>query len=127
MNTPLLDLTMNVAVEASLKGYSRDQEREADIAGVRYATRAGYDAAGLRNFLQAVQDTGTQPAKSGLFANWGSTHPGGLERLKAQDDAVKTAPAGGRKAVPRFEQQVVAKLPPQPAQAAPAPAKPATK
>ena len=112
VNTPLLDLTMDVAVEASLKGYSRDQETEADAVGVKYATRAGYDAAGLRNFLGAVQDSGTQPAKAGFLAKLNSTHPGGPERLKAQDDLLKTAPAGGRRAAPRFEQQVIAKLPP---------------
>jgi predicted Zn-dependent protease len=123
LNTPLLDLTMNLAVEASLKGYSRGQETEADAAGLRYATRAGYDPAGLRNFLKAVQDSGAQPAKSGFFANLNSTHPGGAERLKAQDDQLKTAPVGGRRAVPRFEQQVVAKLssPPQAGQPAPKP------
>ena len=126
VNTPLLDLGMNAAVDLSLKGYSRSQEEEADAAGFKYATRAGYDAAGLRNFLKAAQDSGAQPAKTGFFTKLNSTHPGGAERLKAQDDQLKSAPTGGRRAAPRFEQQVIAKLPAPPGQAG-QPAQPATK
>jgi beta-barrel assembly-enhancing protease len=122
VNTPALDFAMDGAVELFLlKTWSRGEEEQADAAGFKYATRAGYDAAGLRNFLKAVQDTSAQPSTSKFF----STHPATAERLKTQDDQLKTVQPGGRRAVPRFEQQVIAKLPPPPAQAGPPATKPA--
>ena len=124
VNTPILDLAMDGAVNLALKGYSRDQEEQADRVGFAYASRAGYDAAGLRDFLKAVQDSGSQPAKSGIFANLNATHPGAADRLKEQEAQLKSAPAGGRRAAPRFEQQVMAKLPPPSAQAGPPAATP---
>ena len=103
VNSPLMNLAADGAVNLALKGFSRAEEEQADVAGFKYATRAGYDAAGLRDFLKAVQDSAGQPAKQSLFAKWGSTHPGGPERLKEQENLLKTAPAGGRKAAARFE------------------------
>ncbi|HET7343916.1 MAG TPA: M48 family metalloprotease, partial [Methylomirabilota bacterium] len=108
VNTPVLDLAMDGVVNLSLKGYSRDQEEEADRVGFAYASRAGYDPGGLRDFLKAVQDSGSQPAKSGFFTNLNATHPGAADRLKEQEAQLKSAPAGGRRAAPRFEQQVIA-------------------
>jgi predicted Zn-dependent protease len=86
-----------------LSGFSQKEESEADIVGFKYASRAGYDAAGLRDFLQAVQDSGKQPAKSGFLEKWKATHPGTEERLKDQENQLKLAPAGGRRAAARFE------------------------
>jgi predicted Zn-dependent protease len=114
VNSPVLDLAMDGAVNLALKGYSRGQEGEADGAGLRYASRAGYDPAGLRDFLKAVQDSGNQPAKSGFLTKLNATHPGAGDRLKEQETQLKSGPAGGRRAATRFEQQVVTKLPPTP-------------
>jgi predicted Zn-dependent protease len=124
VNSPVLDLAMDGAVNLALKGYSRDQEGQADRVGFGYASRAGYDPAGLRDFLKAVQDSGSQPARSGFLANLNATHPGAADRLKEQEAQLNSAPASGRRAAPRFEQQVMAKLPPPSAQASPPPAKP---
>src|SRR5207253_5887104 len=74
-----------------------------------HAARAGYAPAGLRDFLRAVQDSGSQPAKSGFLAKFTSTHPGAVERLKEQDTQLKTAPAGGRRNAARTQQAVAAK------------------
>lgn len=102
-HSPLTNLLADGAVSLVLKGWSRGEEEQADAVGLKYATRAGYEAGGLRNFLKAVQDTGSQPAKSGFFATWRATHPGTEERLKEQENQLKTAPAGGRRAAARFE------------------------
>jgi predicted Zn-dependent protease len=120
INSPVLDLAMDGAVNLVLKGWSRGEEEQADGVGFKYATRAGYDPAGLRNFLQAVQDSGSQPSTSAFF----STHPATAERLKEQETQLTTAPAGGRRAAPRFEESVIAKLPAPAAQPAPPAAKP---
>jgi predicted Zn-dependent protease len=120
-NSPLMNLAADGLANLALKGFSRTEEEQADVVGFKYAMRAGYDPAGLRDFLKAVQDTGTQPAKASIFAKWGSTHPGGPERLKAQEDQLKTVPAGGRRAAARFETAMAA----VPKPAAPPAAKPA--
>jgi len=113
------------AFGALLKGHSRKEEGEADVVGFKYAARAGYDPSGLRDFLQAVQDSGKVPAKSGIFANWSATHPGTEDRLKDQEAQLKTVPAGGRRATARFE-TAMATLPKPAAQPA-TPAQPGTK
>jgi len=63
----------------------------------------------LRDFLTAVQEAGKQPAKSGPFAKFTSTHPGAAERLQEQETQLKTAQAGGRRATARFQQAMAAK------------------
>src|SRR5205823_6388976 len=90
VNSPLMNVIADGAVNLTLKGFSRTEEEQADGVGVTYAARAGYDPAGLRDFLRAVQDSGSQPAKSGFLAKFTSTHPGAVERLKEQDTQLKT-------------------------------------
>ena len=102
-NSPLMNLLADGLVNGLLKGWSRGEEEQADVVGVKYATRAGYNGAGLRDFLKAVQDTGKQPASSGFFTKWTETHPGTEDRLKEQENQLKTAPTGGRRAASRFE------------------------
>jgi len=108
-STGLAGLIGDGLINGALKGFSRAEEEQADGVGVKYATRAGYDAGGLRDFLRAVQEGGKQPAKSGFIGTFTSTHPGAEERLKEQENQLKTAQPGGRRAAPRFEQQVMAK------------------
>jgi len=106
--SPALNLIADGIATVDLRGFSRDEEEEADRVGFRYAARAGYDPAGLRDFLKAVQDAGKQPAKSGFFTKFVSTHPGSADRLKEQETQLRTAPAGGRRAAARFQQAIAA-------------------
>jgi len=110
-HSPLMNLLADKVVDLSLKGFSRTEEEQADAVGFKYAGRAGYDPAGLRDFLKAVQDGGSQPTKSGFLAKFNATHPGAAERLKEQEAQLKTAPAGGRRAAARFEQAMAGKPP----------------
>jgi beta-barrel assembly-enhancing protease len=107
VNSPLMNVMADGVGNLVLKGFSRKEEGEADNVGYKYAARAGYDAAGLRDFLKTTQERGTQPAVNKFFA----THPGTDERLKEQETALKTVPAGGRRAAPRFQQAMAAKPP----------------
>ncbi|HEY7688803.1 MAG TPA: M48 family metalloprotease, partial [Dongiaceae bacterium] len=45
----------NSAGAAYLQSYSRDQEYQADLLGVRYLSRANYDPLGMANFLRQLQ------------------------------------------------------------------------
>lgn len=59
--------------------YSRDDERWADELGVKYATRAGYQAEEGAKFFTTLKRLGAQSEGAGLPA-WLSTHPDPAER-----------------------------------------------
>lgn len=90
-----------------VKGPSKTEEMESDAVGFKYAASAGYDPAGLRDFLKAVQERGRgEPAAAMFF----STHPGIEDRLREQETLLKNA-AGGRRNVARFERAVLRRGP----------------
>jgi len=80
-------------------GYSRWQEYAADAEGGRIAYRAGYNPAGLAEFLQTLQARAAKADKKGFF----STHPPAADRrekveaqlveekLAGQTDPARTA------------------------------------
>lgn len=61
-----------------LLSFSRDQEREADVQGLRYMTRAQYNPMGMAQVLRILADEGGGPAWEVL-----STHPNPENRFKA--------------------------------------------
>jgi len=66
-------------------GYGRTQELQADSEGVVLTAKTGYDPAGLRKFLGALNDRNKDSqAKQGLFAS----HPEMNERLEKLDAAI---------------------------------------
>lgn len=87
------------------KGYSRAEEMEADQAGFRYAARAGYDPAGLRDFLAFLLERGE---KDSALARFFSTHPATQDRLQEQERLLRDRP-GGRRNPERFARAVVAR------------------
>lgn len=97
----------------------KESEFEADRLGVYYATRAGYDSYGLPAVLDRLQASGSSDRFTLLY----KTHPLPSARLSALDVALD----GRYDAVPTglTLDKRLAKLPPAPAAATPAPAKPA--
>lgn len=70
---PALAISGNVV----LLKYGRDEELEADMLGIRYMTRAGYNPVGQRNVMQilkAASGGSSQP-------EWLSTHPASDTRI----------------------------------------------
>ncbi|MBM4442140.1 MAG: M48 family metalloprotease [Candidatus Rokubacteria bacterium] len=94
----LIGLTADaIAEQVILKGHSRAEEMESDRVGFQYAARAGYDPAGLREFLATLasrDDTGAR--------KFFSTHPGTDERLQEQAKLRKEWTGGGRREAARF-------------------------
>jgi beta-barrel assembly-enhancing protease len=86
--------------DLALKGFSQKEEAASDVVGFKYATAAGYDPAGLRDFLKTLQTQGSQPGVKQFV----STHPGVDDRLREQEKLLTQAPGGGRRNVARFEQ-----------------------
>lgn len=74
-----------------LSGYGRGQELESDSQGLVLAAKAGYDPAGLRKFLGALNNRNKDSqAKQGLFAS----HPEMQERLDKLDAAIAKDKSG---------------------------------
>ncbi len=61
--------------------YSRDDERQADDLGFRYALQAGYDVAEMVDVFQALERLGQKQGQSPL-PGWLQTHPGEPERIQ---------------------------------------------
>lgn len=66
-------------------GYSRGQEYAADAEAVRIAYRAGYDPAGLGEFLRTLQANSATAGNKGFF----SSHPPAADRLEEVEARLK--------------------------------------
>jgi predicted Zn-dependent protease len=74
-------------------GFDRPQELEADSEGLALAAKSGYDPAGLRKFLGALNDRNKDSqAKQGLFAS----HPDMNERIQKLDAAIASDKSGAK-------------------------------
>ncbi len=82
-------------VQAQL-GYSRDDERQADQLGFKYAANAGFDPKGMLTVLKKIQKGGW--LGSSKIPPYLRTHPSGPERMSNIDtllSAYKTIPPKG--------------------------------
>jgi predicted Zn-dependent protease len=87
---------LSAGAESILKGYSREQELEADMLGVRYVNKAGYDANALTSFFHKLKGHDElHAAMEGRATNeenfsHQSTHPRTTDRI---EQAIKLASA----------------------------------
>ena len=93
MFTPVMSLVADGIAEGVLKGHSRGEEMESDRVGFQYAARAGYDPAGLREFLETLSAKKTDAGVAKFF----STHPGIDDRLQEQTKMQQARSGGGGK------------------------------
>ncbi|HJV26078.1 MAG TPA: M48 family metallopeptidase [Aromatoleum sp.] len=75
---PLTPLFAEFATSFTEKGYSRDDERAADEAGIASMRRAGYDPEGAVRFFEKLGGRAQSPRFAFL-----STHPDSAERVAA--------------------------------------------
>lgn len=69
----------NVGVHLLNQGYSREDEFDADLTGVKMMTAAGYDPYGMIRFFQTLQDMHRrEPSRLEVFF---STHPPHSDRI----------------------------------------------
>ncbi len=89
----------NLSGALYLSAYNRDQEREADMLGVRYMNGAGYDPYGLADFFTTLQARERLDAlilgrsDAGGSFSFFSTHPQTAERVQNVVQMVRQLPA----------------------------------
>jgi len=100
LGTPLLagpkgglgDTLLNVVQP----GYSRDQEREADLLGLRYGTQAGLERGCGAEVLQSFARLAELDEDEAGHSRWSATHPAARERYQrshVDHDKLECAPS----------------------------------
>ena len=73
--------------------YGRDDERQADDLGFRYALTQGYDVREMDDVFRSLQRVG-EASKQSPLPTWLATHPGEEERIQRIDAKLAQVPAG---------------------------------
>lgn len=81
-DSELVALGANLAAQGALLKFSRDQESEADLQGLKYMTAAGYSPAGMRQVLEVLLAASAEGGRQPEFL---STHPHPETRIKDID------------------------------------------
>jgi predicted Zn-dependent protease len=96
------------AAGMALAGYSRQQEFESDMLGVRYLGRAGYDRQGMASFLAKLQadsaltaELAGRPGAADQFDVM-QTHPRTADRVREAMEQSGDGAAGGREGGPEY-------------------------
>ena len=114
----LKNIANDLVANALTASYGRDKEAEADKKGLDLATAAGYDSAGLRNFLQVLATAAADPANQRSLGLWNNTtHPPFTERV-ANLDKLMAGKSAGQELADRFTKTVDFSKPPVTMQAA---------
>ena len=96
----LAQLGAGFAAQATMMKFSRDDEREADLKGLQYMRRAGYDPRGMVEFLQVLR--AQQGRDPGSVQTFFASHPAPGERVqRLQQEAGRLA--GGRRDSQAFQ------------------------
>ena len=72
--------------------YGRDDERQADDLGFRYALTQGYDVRYMDDVFRSLQRLG-EASKQSPLPTWLATHPGEAERIQTIDAKLAQVPA----------------------------------
>lgn len=98
----LVNMAGTIVTRSLTMQVSRDKESEADKLGVEYSSKAGYDATGLRNFLQFLTSVPVTPESKRSLGLWGSTHPPLADRINSLNSQIPNYPGDGQKLAERY-------------------------
>jgi beta-barrel assembly-enhancing protease len=96
----LAQMGAGIAAQATMMKFSRDAEREADMKGLAYMKRAGYDPRGMVEFLQVMR--ARQGRDPGSVQTFFASHPAPVDRV-ARLQAEANRLAGGRRDSAQFQ------------------------
>lgn len=99
--SPLLGLGAQIGASALLAGYSRDNEREADLLGQQYMVAAGYPAQGMTRLHELL--LAEEKSKPSMLETMFSTHPMSRERRDNAEREAQTRFAASAGASPQRE------------------------
>ena len=88
--------------------FSRDDERQADDLGLRYAERANYDLREATAMHETLKRVGAQ-SEAGGVPGWASTHPepdNRIDRIESRISVIGQVPAGAMVEKSRFLRQI---------------------
>jgi predicted Zn-dependent protease len=86
--------------------YSSGDESAADKKGLDLASKAGYNSAGLRDFLQTLAKASEDSANAQALSAWSQTHPPYNVRVENLNKLMASYPANGQTLEPRFAKNV---------------------
>jgi predicted Zn-dependent protease len=78
---------VNLAVPLGFLKFSRNMETEADLLGLQYMYKAGYDPTEFVNFFERIQTL--EKSKPGAVSKLFSTHPMTGDRIRAAQKTIK--------------------------------------
>ncbi len=87
---PMGSTMANVGVDIVTTAYSRDEERDADLLGLQWATAAGYSACGSARTMQVLEAHNRSVPIPFL-----SSHPGHDERIKRASETARAITGTG--------------------------------
>lgn len=91
----------SLAAQTTMAKFSRDDERAADLAGLRYMRRAGFDTRGAAEFMQILRaEGGRDPGAVQVFF---ASHPAPAERVTRLRQASTQIGRGSRRDSPAFQ------------------------
>ena len=85
---------VDTSVSLVMLGYSRQDELQADVLGVRYMRKAGYDPNGIVTFLEKMEEKEKKDPTSRLV--FLRSHPYAGDRVKAVRAEIATSQAQGQ-------------------------------
>jgi predicted Zn-dependent protease len=91
------------------KPYSSGDESSADKKGLDLAAKAGYNSAGLRDFLQKLASASEDPSNAQALSAWSQTHPPYNVRVDNLTKLMASYPANGQTVDSRFQTNINAK------------------
>lgn len=81
----LQQLAANITATGLLLAHSREAEHEADVYGVKYAARGGYDPRGISRFFKKLKAKQGSTPRSMV---WLSTHPATQDRINNVEELI---------------------------------------
>ena len=86
--------------------YSQGDESEADRKGTEFASKAGYNSAGLRDFLTTLSTASDDPENAKFLSAWSQTHPPFNVRVESLSNLIKNFPPSGQTLEDRFKKNI---------------------